>query len=214
MAKEDTGDTPSKETPKEVDYEKRYKDAQAELTKKSQELSDTKKEYARDKELLDTVTPYIDWKAVNGETKSEDDGEMVSKKELNAKFEELKKAQNVAQVTMDFRRKYPDMIDYADQVGFYLQNKTDPRSKMSDRIENAVEYTKKFLDTERAKGVSSSQEQKAEAKKKEAEASGLTEKGQKKAKPPDSEGETNEDYLAWRKGQTNKPWAPDPSLRK
>jgi hypothetical protein len=197
MTKEDKADTSTQE-PAKTDWEKRYKDAQAELTKKSQELSDTKKEYAKDKELLDTVTPYIDWKAVNGEPK-EDNDEPVSRKELDDKIAKLESARRVDQTMSDFRRKYPDMVDYEDQIGFYFHNKTDPRSKPMDRIAKAVEYTKNFLDTERAKGVSSAQEKVEETKKKEAEASGLKEKDSKE--PPEPEGESYDDYIASRKAQ-------------
>ena len=198
MAKEDATDTPPKEPAKEVDWEKRYKDAQSELTKKSQAYKAEIEEHAKDKELLDQVTPHIDWASVNGEKKSMDD-ELVSMKDLNSKFEEIKRAQSIDRATSEFRLKYPDMVDYEDQVGFYLQNKTDPRHKMSDRIEKAVEYTKSFLETERAKGVSSSKEKTEEAKKKEAEASGLKEQDQKKVDTSDEEGETAESYVAWRK---------------
>jgi len=181
MAKEETGDTPAQESPQadtqseSANWEKRYKDLQPEYTKVTQEIKRIKEEYAKDKELLDSVTPYIDWSKVNGVAEDGLDGDdgYVSKKELDAKIRELKQTQEIARITMDFRRKYPDMVEYEDQVGFYLQNKTDPRHKMSVRIEKAVEYTKKFLEAERAKGASMIEKETKEAKSKEATAAGL-----------------------------------------
>jgi len=192
-------DTPTSQEPSEnkpVDWEKRYKDAQSELTKKSQELKATAEEYSRDKELLDQVTPYIDWKALNGSSgELEDDDGYVSKKEMKAQIAQIKKSQDIARITLDFRRKYPDMIDYEDQVGFYLQNKTDPRHKMADRIEKAVEYTKNFLEAERKKGITSAEAREKEAKAKEAEVSGLKAGGQTSPPKEDDGVETEQDYV-------------------
>jgi len=203
MAEEGTGDTHAQEPPQadtqseSVNWEKRYKDLQSEYTKTTQEIKKINEEHAKDKELLDSVTPYIDWSKASGAAEEglDDDG-YVSKKELDAKIRELKQAQEIARVTMDFRRKYPDMVEYEDQVGFYLQNKTDPRRKISDRIEKAVEYTKKFLEAERMKGATMLEKEVKETKSKAATAAGL--KGGDQVIPPKEDvPESAADYVAY-----------------
>jgi len=98
-------DTQPKDSEPQVDWEKRYKDAQSELTR-------TKQDYSRDKELLETITPFVNWDAASGkQVEPEDDG-LVSKSELNRVRKELQQALEVQKYTADFRTKYPDMIEY------------------------------------------------------------------------------------------------------
>ena len=176
-----------------VDFEKRYKDLQSHTTKVEQELKEVKTEYDKDKELLNTVEPYIDWDRMNPEQKEEPD--------INAKLIELQRKIELNQITQDFRTKYPDMVPYEELVGAML-SRTDARRPMPERIGKAVGYVQKLLEAERLKGIEEAEKKKKDKKTKEAEASGFSEsKNAKGEKEP--EGETYEDYIKDRKTRTN-----------
>jgi len=186
------------------DFEKRYKDSQAHISKIEQENATIRQQSTKDKELLDTVTPFIDWDKANGNKTSDDDDEYVDKKTLKNQMKAFERKLAISEQTNAFRLNHPDMVPYEDLVGVML-GKTDTRKPMPERIESAVSSVKKLLESERVKGREEYEKEKKEKTAKEAETSGLsTAKGPKgQEKPP--EAETKEGYTAYlRERQANK----------
>jgi hypothetical protein len=201
MADENTHEQePSKDTPNEDSYEKRYKDLQSHLTKVEQENAALKETATKDKELFEAVSPYIDWDEVNGTKKAadpvDDDG-YVDRRTLNQKIKSIEDRIAREKVTLDFRIKHPDMVPYEDLVGVFLQ-KTDARRPLDERLEKAVESTKKLLEAERIKGREDYESEKKAKEAKEAESAGLsTSKGPQGEEDPG--GETYDNYIKSRK---------------
>jgi hypothetical protein len=201
MSDKDAADK-AKEVDKAEDFEKRYKDSQDHIATIERENAAMRDAAQKDKELLDTVTQYVDWEAVNGTKKSDvTDGEtLVDQKTLQTTVQELKDQINRNNITNNFRVKFPDMVEYEDLVGVYLQ-KTDARRPMDERIAKAVESTRKLLESERTKGRKIDEKEKEEKAAKEAKAAGLaTAKGQKGSEE-EPEGESYDEYVKGRKAQ-------------
>ena len=193
--------TPKKETP--VDWEKRYKDIQADQTRNKQKLSELEG-------TIENLTPFVDWDKLYGKTPSDtakpgDEPQYIDRKEFDKATKELERKMQIAELTSEFRATYPDMAKYEKMVTFFLVNQTDQRKKMRDRLDDAVKRCKDFLETERTKGRETAEKEKKEKEEKEASASGLespkTTPKKKAAKVP---GTTYEDYVALRKADQEK----------
>jgi len=194
-------ETKDQETPKDPgNWEKRYKDAQAEITRAHQELSEIRKEResltaereAMKRQQEELIAYY------QGYTTPEDDEGYIDKKEFKRWQQEHDRKLQVMQTTNEFRMKYPELREYEDLVGAFLANKTDKRKSMRDRLESAVDATKKFLDAERAKGKEQQEKDSKEKEEKEAEASGLEPKKTVEY-DKDTPGESYGDYIKRRK---------------
>lgn len=186
---------------KTEDYESRYKDSQAHISKIEAENAEYRALSQKDKDLLDAVTPYVDWAAVNGtktvNATSDDDDALVDRKTLAITIEDLRSQINSSNITNSFRIKHPDMIEYEELVGVYLK-KTDSRRPMEERLDMAVESTRKLLDSERKKGRELSEKEKKEKVAKEAEASGLGKATSQKGTEKEPDGESYEEYVKGR----------------
>ena len=181
-----------------TDYEQRYNDSQEHIARIEEENATMRESSFKDKELIDAVSPFIDWDAVNGKTKpAEDDDAYVNKKTLKQTKDELHAMITRMNATQNFRTKYPDMIEYEDLVGVYL-NKTNQRDSMESRIEKAVENTRKLIESERNKGRESFEKEKKGKVAKEAEASGLAAAKGQKGSEEEPEGESFDDYIKGR----------------
>ncbi len=188
--------------PETPDFEKRYKDVQSHNTKIELENKELRETTQKDKELFDQVSKYIDWDGLNG-TKTVDSGEedgYVDKRTLNKTIKDLQDQINKSEITQSFRVKYPDMVQYEDLVGAFL-NKTDARRSPEDRIAKAVENVKALLDSERAKGRDTYESEKKEKAAKEAEASGLSEAKGPEGEKKESDGETYDEYIKNRRAE-------------
>lgn len=195
-----------KEADKAEDYEKRYKDSQSHITTLEQENAVMREAAAKDKELLDKISPYVNWDAASGmqtATEAVEDDGYVDKKTLNKTIKDLRDQIWRNQQTQNFRLKYPDMVPYEDLVAVFL-NKTDTRHPFEERVESAVKNAKKLIESERAKGAELSAKEKREKEAKEAEAAGLAEAKGSEGKDKEPEGETFEDYIKNRKAQSRK----------
>jgi len=185
---------------KTEDFEKRYNDSQSHIATIESENKSMREAAQKDKELLDAVSEHVDWAALNGTKKPEatGDGEaLVDQKTLMATVQELKDQMSRNATTNSFRTKFPDMVEYEDIVGVFLQ-KTDARRPMPERIAKAVENTRNLLETERSKGRETDEQEKKKKAEKEAKAAGLTAaKGQKGSKD-EPEGESYDEYLKGR----------------
>lgn len=196
---------PEKDTQDQDSYEKRYKDLQAQTTKVNQENATLKDQAVKDKDLFDTIQPHIDWDSVNGKPKevAEDGDGLVDKKTLDKTFQELKDQMSRNDMTNAFRTKYPDMVEFEDIVGTFLQ-KTDSRRPMEERIETAVESTKAMFKAERVKGVEESEKKKKDKVSEEAGVAGLSESGVPPVAKNEADGETYDEYIASRKKMSAK----------
>ena len=205
MADENTQvEAPLEETQNEDSYEKRYKDLQSHKTKLEQENKALKEATEKDKELFDTLQPYVNWDAINGTPQpTEDDDGLVDKKTLNQTIKEVQDQIQRDRVTQNFRIRYPDMIAYEDLVAVYL-GKTDARRPMEERIAKAVQSTKALLEAERGKGKELYEKETKEKTAKEAEASGLGAGKGPKGTEEEPKGETFEEYLAGRQNRSAK----------
>jgi hypothetical protein len=200
MAKE-ADKAEEEKTDKVEDFEKRYNDSQSHITKIEAENREMREAAAKDKELFDTVSPYINWDKLNAGDKpvteaTEEEG-YVDKKTLNKTIKDLQEQMQRDRITQSFRIKHPDMIPYEDLVGVFL-GKTDIRRPIDERIEKAVGNVKKLIESERKKGQEAAEKEKKEKAAKEAEVDGLSGgKGSEGKEEP--EAETKEDYMKGRK---------------
>jgi len=194
MADEKTAETPAKET----DWEKRYKDLQSHNTSVEQKLKITEEEMLKDKQLLQDVSPFVDWEKASGKQEQTDGDDLVVKKDLQTEIAAIKKELQSQRVIQDFRVKYPDMNKYEDLVTLYV-GKTDARKAPNARIEEAVVLARNFLETERTKGKADNAETIKEKIAKEAEASGFESSSHSSEKKKDEDGETYDDYIKSRK---------------
>lgn len=198
-------DKDEKKGDKSNDFEKQYNDSQTHIATLETENKGFRETAQKDKELLDAVTPYIDWDAVNGtkpEVTSDGDG-YVDQKTLAKTVEDLRGLINRSNTTNDFRAKFPDMVEYEDLVGVYLK-KTDSRRPMDERIEKAVESTRNLLESERTKGRESGEQEKKDKVAKEAEASGLAAAKGQKGSEEEPDGESYDDYVKDRRALQSK----------
>lgn len=137
---EDTQNTQAKDSEQTVDWQKRYKDEQSELTRLQQK--DKERE-----QFLETVSPFIDWEAAQGgkpKTGETPEG-FVDRNEFETFKKELKKQSEVSNLTSYFRtnKKYDDLqgLDNEKLVGMYLQNlqaKTYPPKPLDQLLDEAV----------------------------------------------------------------------------
>ena len=193
-----------KKTKDEDSYEKRYKDSQTHITKIEQENASLRDTANKDKELLDAVSPYVNWDAANGkQTMEVDDDGYVDKKTLNDKLGTIQKQIVENQQLQYFRTKYPELIEQEIVVSAFF-NKTDPRKKFEDRLNSAVENTQKLIESQRTKGREEYEKEKKEKTAKEAAVAGLAGGKGPKGSKEEPEGESYEDYIKSRKSTASK----------
>ena len=197
-------DVADKVVDKTEDFEKRYNDSQTHIATIERENKEMRDSSLKDKELLDAVTPFVDWDAVKG-TKEEpaNGGEtLVDQKTLQSTVKELRDQIATSNNRNAFMIKYPEMVEHQILVEAYY-GKTDPRRPFEERIEKAVESTKKLLESERAKGRESDDKEKREKAAKEAGASGLTAAKGQKGTEEEPDGESFDDYVKDRQARQN-----------
>jgi len=187
-----------------VDYEARYKTSQAEI----QKLTEDNK--SKD-ELLDTVSPYVNWDAAQGktvpETQTDTDAEgYVSKKTMQEALIGIENKSNSQIMALQFQVAHPELAPYEKTlVGptILRMRKEHPRESLGKILDRTAESVTKFLETERAKGE---QQAKDALKKKEEELAGVSglESAGTTAPTKEEQGETKEEYFAKRKAQIAK----------
>ena len=181
---------------KSEDWQKRYKDLQAEYTKRAQHEKELEKSMQDLQTNYEQLTQYLSQK----QAPAEDDTayEYVSKRDLVQMQQAMAQQIEATNLAAEFRSKYPDMVEYEDMVSYYLQNKTDKRKNLRERMESAVGSAKDFLEAERQRGIEL-ERQKAEQKlSEEAQASGISSHpAPQEGGPPAAESQS--DYLAFRR---------------
>jgi hypothetical protein len=195
---------PAKETPEKDSYEQRYKDLQATMTKTTQENATLKERQAKDEELLNAVTPFIDYDKMNGKVADPENGdELVSQQTLASTVQDLKNQISQNRTTQDFRSKHPDMIEHEDLVGMFL-GKTNSREPMDIRIEKAVASAKALLESQQSKGRDLQEAEVKDKAAKEAEVAGLGDGKGPQSDAPAEKGETFDEYMQSRKDASAK----------
>jgi len=180
----------------ETNWEERYKNLESDHTKTAQEL-------AEHKQLIETVTPFVDWGKVQGEEGHAEEGEQkfVDEKTHTQSLKELSSDIDIKLLTLEFRQDHPELKPYEGLVGFNLLNNTNKNEPVKQRMAEAVKMTQEFLEKERNAG-------KEEAEKKAQEAAGAGGLGSAGASSPEKKeaslGESNAEYIARRKEQSRK----------
>ena len=206
---ENTGDadsqpdgTPQKPDAETVDYEKRYKDLQAEQTRTSQENAELNRRLEQ-LEQAGQETPEAD---------DLDDEEGFTDRKTVSQMIALAVSQAVAKVRTQaadtyFRRTYPDLVKYENAIaGIMRSQKEAPKKGASaeDRIDAAV---KEFNDlTEEAKTTATAEaEAKAKAREEQnRKASGLTSSSTTPAKSGEEELSDEDELKARKRRQAKK----------
>ena len=211
MAKEETAtktqsdSAQATETKKEetVDYEAAYKTSQAEI----QKLTEDGKS---DKELLDAVTPYVNWDAVQGkksvpETQTEDEG-YVSRKTLQDAISGIESKSDSKIMALQFQVAHPELAPYEKTLigpTILRMRREHPHEPLSKILDRTAESVTNFLETERAKGEKIAKEAQEKKEKELAGVSGLESAGTT-TPTAEEQGETKEEYVAKRKAQIAK----------
>jgi hypothetical protein len=195
---------PAKETPDKDSYEQRYKDLQSTMTKTTQENATLKEAATKSQELIDGLTPYINYDKMNGKVEAPENGdELVDQQTLASTVQELKNQISQNTVTQNFRSKHPDMIEHEDLVGMFL-GKTNSREPMDIRIEKAVASAKALLESEQSKGRTLQEQEVKDKAAKEAEVAGIGDGKGPRPDAPAEKGETYEEYMQVRKDMSAK----------
>lgn len=156
-----------------------YKAEHAKLQESQKELqakfTQTAQEAARNKQLLDTISPYVDYSRLHGgqganapAAGQDDEGaeEYLTSKQvkelvgnLSSKFKQELLAQNV-------RSKYPDVCDNGPNeviVRHFLEKDTSPYETPEERIKKSVEKARDHLKSLKAEGRKEADAERAKA---------------------------------------------------
>jgi len=198
-----SGTVQATETKKEatVDYEAKYKASQAEIEKLT--VDNKSKE-----ELLDAVSPYVNWDAAQGKTATEkqtdaDDEGYVSKKTMMDAISGLENKSSSQIMALQFQVAHPELAPYEKTlVGptILRMRKEHPHEPLSKILERTAESVNKFLEAERAKGEAKAKEAQKKKDEELAGVSGLESAGTT-APTAEEQGETKEEYFKNRQAQ-------------
>lgn len=201
-----SGTVQAAETKKEetVDYEAKYKTSQAEIQKLTEDNKSKE-------ELLDAVSPYVNWDAAHGESTTEkqtdtDEEGYVSKRTMQQAISGIESKSDSQIMALKFQVAHPELAPYEKTlVGptILRMRKEHPHESLSKILDRTAESVNKFLETERAKGESKAKEAQEKKEKELAGVSGLDSAGTT-APTTEEQGETKEDYFASRKAQIAK----------
>jgi hypothetical protein len=194
QSQEGQAPAPAKEEPKE-DFENKYKEMQGKYDQLHQELKTAK-------ETLDAVTPYVNWEAAQG--KPAEDDSYVSKKDIEERIRSVSEMQENRILELQFRVDHPELKGYETTLvapALVRARREHPRVSKEKLLEIAAKDVTDFLETERKKGEQKAKETKAKA---DAEAMSGLESGGATTPKPEDEGQTNDEYVAYRRKILNK----------
>lgn len=199
MAEEEKNQSPESQADKaKEDYETKYKQMQA---KYQQDVERLNQEIESNKQMLDAVTPFVDWEAAQGKKKeSFESTEYLDRKsieEMRARDNEM--AENRL-LELQFKVDNPDLKNEIDLVKVKLSDLRikHPRTNKVKLLEMAAEETRNHIKAIKESALA--EMKKTQAEKEEAEAAGLESQG---GTTPEQEqkGQTNEEYFAERKAR-------------
>ncbi|NVM23081.1 MAG: hypothetical protein HWN68_15020 [Desulfobacterales bacterium] len=184
------------------DYEAKYKEQQAKQEKLVEELKSAK-------DMLDAVTPYVDWEAAQGK-KEQSDGsepEYLDKKTVEEMRRRDRELTENELLELRFEVANPDLKGDIDLVKSKLMSLRvkHPRTDKRKLLEMAADEARKHI--QKIKDEALEETKKAQAEKEEKDASGLDAQGTTSSKS-EERGQTDEEYfkerskdLAQKKGQ-------------
>jgi hypothetical protein len=188
----ETPEASTPETPVE-NWEEKYKNLESNHTKTSQELADQT-------ELVNTISPYVDWGKVHGEPEEQQE----QQEDPAAKLMNLERKVDTKLMTLQFRQDHPELRPYEDTItgpALVQMRRKYPHEPMNKTMERAAKFTTEFLEKERAKG----EEAAAKKSQKAAAAGGLGSAGvSSQEKKPESGGQSMSEYSAARRAQSRK----------
>jgi hypothetical protein len=192
----------------EVNYQERYEQLEKEHTALGQKAKENE-------QLIEMVTPHVDWNAVQGgqapAAESQEDSEaqdqFISRKAHDEAIRASQQQTDVKLLTMQFRSEHPELRDYEKTlVGPEIMRlrRTSPNLTADQLVQKATEFATGFLEKERAKGTEKAdQERKAKAAE-TAKASGFASTGSTPPAKEEQVGETPEENVARRKEESRK----------
>lgn len=207
----------AQEQGEQIDYKKQYEELNASHTQLSQKAKE-------DAQLLEMVTPHVDWNAfqgrqvpaTGGQEESEGDQErFISKKDHDETLRQVQSSTDTKIVTMQFRINHPELRDYEDTLvapAIVKLRRENPHLGADQLVEKAAKFANDFLKAEREKGGKAKEqegeEKEQEEKRKAAEAAkaggfasaGTTAPATKEEKA----GQTTEEYIKERQEQSRK----------
>lgn len=187
------------------DFEAKYKELQVKIDALTAEKKDVQAQY-------DLLMEYVDWDKVRGVTSPEQDSGEESaykgetKDDSANKLAQLESRIASQMLAMQFRTDYPELRPYEDALvtpAVIRLRQKYPRKNAHEVLEMAVKEVKDLLEKERAKGKEAAEAKKAKA----AETAGLESGGTTSPKPED-EGESPEEYVAFRQAIRNRKLQP------
>jgi hypothetical protein len=192
----------------QIDWESRHKELEAEHTKLSQKSKENE-------QLLELVTPHVDWNKVQGGSapaESAEDGEseeqFISRKAHDEALRKVQQGTDVKLLTMQFRTEHPDLKPYENTLvvpEIARLRRANPSLTADQLLEKATKFATDFLEAERQKGTEAKAKEDKAKSVETAKASGFASAGTTAPKKPESSGgESTEDYIARRKEQSRK----------
>ena len=196
--------TTEETTTKKETVPSEYEQKLNELQSKYDSLS---RDAAKDKHLLDELSPYVDYNRMQGgttEETDESDSEFMTRAEVKAFEKRIEQKLATENFTRDFRGKHPDLGDNGPKeelVRYFFEKE---KGSFDSRLESAVKAARTLLSSEQEKGATktkaeiekAAKEAKAKAEA-AAKASGLSSAGHTTAKASDED--TEPDYAAERR---------------
>ena len=187
------------------DYKKKYKELQG---KSQQEIEKLREEIASKEQMLDAVTPYVDWDAAQGKTKPpEGEPEFLDKKTFEETMRKTNEQRENEILELRFERDNPDLKPYMKYVKAELfeARMKDPRASKQELLNRAAENTRNFIKAEREKF----EKEKSDAKRKEdlSMLAGLDSQGSTSPKE-EKQGQTYDEYMAERRSDLAKKKVP------
>jgi hypothetical protein len=177
------------------DFEAKYKQQQAEYQKLVEESK-------ANKEMLDAVTPYVDWEAAQGKKQQPDEteSEYLMRKDVEVMRQKDRELTENELLELRFEVANPDLREDIDLVRSKLMSLRvkHPRTSKQKLLEMAAEETRKHI--KKIKDSALEEVKKSQAKEQEEAASGLDAQGTT-SPPPEERGQTNDEYLKERKAE-------------
>jgi hypothetical protein len=190
-----------------VDWESRAKEYQAAATQAEQKAAEMQ-------EQLDSVTPYVDFGRMHGNTgqgsveesygAEEDEEQYMSKKQVDAAIERTKGEVAGQLIAMEFRQKNPDLVQYEQSIvtpAVARLARAHPTWGRDKILDEAVKESRGLIENLRQEGLKKAAEEAQKKKEAVAAASGLGSAGSTPPPKKEPKGETYEDYMARRKQQ-------------
>jgi hypothetical protein len=195
--KDDSQETGTPEKTETIDWEKRYKDLEADHTQKSQRLAELERE--RQAQIESQKEPQ--------EEETYDDLPYVDRKQVETIVSKAVQAERARSAISYFRRTYPDLVEHENVISGIMRNPKDTKMfkdgvSAEERIDSAVKEFKALTEEAVTKAKEEAEAEAKEREEKNAKAKGL---GSTSTTPAKSDEEpSDEEEIKKRKSQQAK----------